>query len=136
MRIADVTLADIRAGLNWKLLDPDDQYRGEPPEKMEIEVTDTYTPDDYVLYSGLQVTDSGKVYGLLLLKRVGDHGYGGDYYDFNKGRWTQVGLESEPDAEPSNEYIANPLDIDPSFVELRTLYRQQFQEWVGRLEDA
>ncbi len=136
MRIADVTLADIKAGTNWKLLDPDAQYRGDPPEKMEIEATDTYAPDDYVVYSALQVTDSGKVHGLLLVKRVGDHGYGGDYYQLNKGRWTQLGLEPQPDAELSQEYVANPLDIDPSFDELRILYRQQFQEWVGRLDDA
>ena len=56
MRIKDITHADVRAGRNWRVLNPDAQLQdGFHTEELEIEPLDKYAPSDTLVYSGVSV---------------------------------------------------------------------------------
>ncbi|MCP3973695.1 MAG: hypothetical protein GY720_04300 [bacterium] len=137
MRISDLTLADIKAGKNWRASDFA-AHLG-PLHSMLIEETDGFRDDDTVVYPGVFISDSGKVSALLLIKRVGDIEIGGDYCELHEGQWRQVGLEPDPNAEFGREAIASPLAQDPSFESegdgLRFENQQEFLSHVKRLGD-
>jgi len=134
-QIKDLTLADIRAGTNWLLAEPDSLFDpGAPVEDWRILPAASFSQDDEIVYSALTVTDAGVVTPLVLIKRVGDLDYGGDYCELVDGRWRQVGLNANPSAPPSQEYVANPLLQDSSFHapdrDYRAEHREGFQRWA------
>jgi hypothetical protein len=59
-----------------------------------------------------------------MLKEVGYADYWGDACEFVNGTWQQEGLNPEPDRPVGQEYVANPLAIDPSFGSLDQDYRK------------
>jgi hypothetical protein len=137
-QIKDLTLAEIRAGTNWLLAEPDSLFDPNGPvEEWRIEPARSFTQEDEIVYSGLSVTDAGVVTPVVLIKRVGDLDYGGDYCEWIDGRWRQVGIAPNPLAPPSQEYIANPLPQDSSFEtsdrDYRAEHRAGFRRWVSAL---
>lgn len=137
MRISEITLEQVRLGSVWKLVDPEEMFE-RPLQELEIESAQPSSEDEYVVYSSLFVTDDGAVSPWLLVRRVGDPGYGGSYLEMKDGRWRQLGLEPDPDAPFGKEYVANPLEVDPSFDSpddrARDSHRSGFREWVVRIQ--
>ena len=133
-KIKDITINEIILGKNWKLTLPEDFDI--PMEEWEIQDTDTFNEEDNIVYSAIFVTKSGKVTPLVLLKEVGDLDYGGDYCEYLNGKWSQVGLVANPNMESTDEYIANPLEQDPSFDaddDYRAEHRENFKKWSEKL---
>ncbi len=137
MKIKDIKLEDVAAGKNWKVRDGSGTFEVDLSGsarvefiQLEIEEAEEFTEDDYIVYSGIFLADSGRALPLLLVKRVGDFDYGGDYCEIHEGRWRKLGLEPNPDAEFGFEFFASPLEEDPSFAsdqdELRAENRHQF----------
>lgn len=137
MKIRDIELAEIRSGKNWRFVAPDtDRWFDLPMEDWgPLLAAGEFGPDDYVVYSGLIVYSSGFVKPIVLFKQVGDLDYGGDYCEFVEGKWRQIGLVPNPDAEVGQEFFANPLPIDGSFSndEYREHHRQGFRKHVSKL---
>jgi hypothetical protein len=133
-RIADLTPTDIRGGSVWRVVwgdwKPDD-----PLETVHVAPLGRVDEEDEIAYAALSVTEDGVVTPLVLIKEAGTPDYGGDYLEFVDGRWRQVGLEPNPDAPPQQEYVAHPLDEDPSFGghEYREAHRVGFRQWATRL---
>jgi len=141
MQIKDLTQADIRSGRNWRLVEPDSVFdESRPMEEWRIQPAATFTAEDEIVYSALWVTDTGIVTPMVLVKRVGDLDYGGDYCELVDGRWRQVGLTPNPSAPPGQEYVANPLPQDPSFDasdrDYRAEHRSGFRRWAAHLADS
>lgn len=138
MQIRDITLADIRAGKNWRLTPlQDERWFDAPMEEWgPLIKTNQFTTEDHIVYSALSASRSGRVEAIVLIKTVGDIDYGGDYCELVEGAWRQVGLVPNPNAEISEEFIANPLSIDPSFStdDYREHHRRGFRSHVGRLQ--
>lgn len=137
-RIRDLTIEDIRSGRNWKVRNPDEMLAPHNLEDLHISLVDDFSEDDHVVYSAVFVTKDGSVSPLVLIKEVGDADYGGDYCEVHAGKWRQVGLVPNPAAPQGAEYIANPLDNDPSFVseppdEYRNTHRAGFRKWSEKL---
>jgi hypothetical protein len=140
MQIRDLTVADIRAGHNWRLVEPDSSFdENRPMEEWRIQAASRFTEDDEIVYSALWVTDGGIVTPLVVIKRVGDLDYWGDSCEWIDGRWRQVGLTPNPSAPPGQEYVANPLPQDPSFDapdhDYRAEHRAGFRRWATNLGD-
>lgn len=138
MRIKDITLDDIRGGKNWKVVLPEDGVFPEaiPLEEVAAEEADEFGPGDYIAYSSIFVTGAGEVKPLVMIKLVADLDYGGDYCEFVDGRWRQLGLEPDPHAPSGEEYVANPLEQDPSFVsedDYRKAHREGFKKYISLL---
>jgi hypothetical protein len=138
VRIRDITMADIRAGKNWRLTPPDDgRWFDAPMEEWgPLIETDQFTSGAHVVYSGVSACRSGRVVAIVQIKTVGDIDYGGDYCEFVGGAWRQVGLVPNPNAETSEEFIANPLSSDPSFTsgDYREYHRRGFRSHVAKLQ--
>jgi hypothetical protein len=138
MQIRDITLADIRAGKNWRFTPSHDEPWFDAPmeEWGPLTETDQFTAEDHIVYSALSVTRSGNVDAIVLIKTVGDIDYGGDYCELVGGEWRQVGLVPDPDVEISEEFIANPLSNDPSFRydDYRDHHRRGFLSHVAKLQ--
>jgi hypothetical protein len=139
MRIADITMEDIRHGRNWRACCEDFDFFEQPLEELEIEDCVEFTTDDTIVYSGIWVGGDDSVVALVLIKEAFDAGYGGDYCEYVNGRWKQLGLVANPNAQPGNEYIANPLDLDPSFDapdhDYREYHRTKFLAYKDSLND-
>ena len=115
MRICDLTLDDIRSGRVWRL-SADDRPEGEPLEELgPLEECEAFELEDSAVYAGLMTYPGGPARAIVLIRCVGDIGYGGDYCEFVDGRWRQLGLVPDPDSPFTDEYIGNPLSNDPSF---------------------
>jgi len=139
MKINEITVEDIKAGKNWKLLDPN--------ELLELELEDltiaehvAFSDDDYVVYSTVYVTDSGSVTPMVIIREVGTLEYGGEMCELKDGRWQRLGANPNPDSQVfGNEYIANPLPNDPTFdtgdpTDDEPAYnRTQFKRWAEQL---
>ncbi|MBK8812723.1 MAG: hypothetical protein IPN69_18600 [Acidobacteria bacterium] len=128
MRISDISIEDVRRGLNWKFVHPDDSWLGQPMEHWDgVLPLDAIHPEDSILYSGLVVLSDGVVLPTVTLKEVGSPEYGGDYCWHVNGSWRQVGLE-KVDVEIVKDFIAGPLDDDPSFDSDDGLYREEHKQ--------
>jgi hypothetical protein len=143
MRIKDITLRDIRAGLNWRVTRSQDrEWPDQPIEEWQIDHADRIAPNDSVVYSGVYVTEEPAltVTAIVLVKELQDLDYGGDYCEFVAGSWSQVGIVPNPNAVSGTEYIADPLTTDPSFDspdhDYRKWHRDRFREFSRRLEVA
>lgn len=136
MKIKEILLDDIRKGSNWKLTCVENEL-DLPVEEWSIEHCDHFNLEDNIVYSGISVTDSGEVKALVLVKEVGYADYGGDYCELVDGKWRQVGLVPNPNAPHGREFIANPLDDDPSFYagpnDFRKENRDGFKMWIWAL---
>lgn len=133
-KIEDISPQEIREGNNWKVKLPKDLNT--PLEQWEIEQEADFHPEDRVAYSAVYVTDDGNVTPLIMIREVGHLDYGGDYCEFRNGGWVQLGLEPNPEAKPGKEYVANPLQNDPSFgadQNIREDHRKNFQKWVSKI---
>jgi len=129
MKIGDIAVADVLRGKTWRFVPAPDEAFDRPMEEWYgVEDAHGLEPTDSVLYSGVSVSDTGEIRPILLLKVLGDVEYGGDYCEFVSGRWRQVGLVPQPNAPPSQEYIANPSVLDPSFDAPDQDYRKAHQE--------
>lgn len=139
MRLADISLDDVRAGTNWRLQNPDVLFEEGRSEDLEVRVLDRDPdPDDFIVYSGVLVTRGGSVRPMLLVRGLGEGGYGGDYYDYRDGRWARVDIVDDPREITAKEFVADPLAADPSFDSdeedsLRTLYREEFRRLAGEI---
>ncbi|MBK9153927.1 MAG: hypothetical protein IPM25_06875 [Chloracidobacterium sp.] len=137
MQIRDITVVDIRQGKNWKVCD--DEYfdwENDLLENLPIIDATEFRPEDDIVYSAIYVTDEGEVKPLVLIKAVEDLDYGGDYCEFVNGKWQQVGFVPNPNAAPGNEYVANPLEQDGSFIsedDYRDYHREHFKKFAQRL---
>lgn len=139
MQIRDIQLADICAGKNWRLVPQTECWFDAPMEEWgPIIETDQFQPDDHIVYSGLIVYSTGRVVPIVMVRTVSDGSYFGDSCEFIDGAWRQAGLEPNPNADGSREFIANPLRIDESFSddEYRTEHREGFLFHVSRLQRA
>ena len=138
MQIRDITLADIRAGKNWRLTPPENERWFDAPMEQWGPLTeaDQFAAEDHIVYSALSAYRPGRVEAIVLIKTVGDIDYGGDYCELVEGGWRQAGLVPNPDAEISEEFIADPLSIDPSFSsdDYREHHRRGFLTYVGKLQ--
>ena len=137
MKIKEIDLKQIRDGTRWRLAKEVDFE--EPMEEWSIVDADRFSAEDEVVYSGVAVLETGIVYPLVMVKEVGSGDYGGDYCEYRKGRWRQLGLEIEPDAPNQQVYIADPLPQDPSFhdgsgPESRAWNTENFRRFVVRIE--
>ena len=137
MRIRDITLAEVRAGKNWRFVAPDDDrwFHAPMEDWGPLLAAGDFEPDDHVVYSALMAYESGRTEPLLMVKRVGDLDYGGEYCEYVDGKWRQVGLVPDPDVEFGDEFIADPLGIDESFSEdeYRQQHREGFLKHAGKL---
>ena len=134
------------AGKNWKVFTEDtvfwlgEEESGETSiEDLRIQPGESFSEEDYVVYSGIIVGDSGRVQPMLLIKRVGDLDYGGDYLELHGGEWRQLGMYGDLTMEPGSEYVAQPLKEDRSFDsrdgEFRSDTARQFRSYrqkIGR----
>jgi hypothetical protein len=117
VQIKDIRLSDVARGLNWRLIETDQEgWWDKPMEKWQVERAEPLRTTDHAVYSGVYVLANGQVEPLLLLKEVSSIEYGGDYCEYVDGKWRQVGLEPNPDAPIEIEYFANPPADDPSFI--------------------
>ena len=117
MRIGDIDVHEVLRGKNWLLVPAPDETYDAPLEEWDgvQEIgSRKLEEEDQIVYSGLYVTHT-TVTPLLMLKELGDYEFGGDYCEFVDGRWRQLGLEPDPDAEIGDEYYADPLPLDPLF---------------------
>ena len=138
MRIRDITIPDIRAGKNWRLIPEDDRWFDLPMEEWgPIEETTNFVWADLIVYSGLSVRHDGSVTAHVCIKEVGSREYGGDYCEYVGGRWRQAGLTPDPTAQVVAGYFANPLQMDRSFEapdkDYRAYHRDGFNAHVAKL---
>ena len=130
MRISELTANDVLAGRNWRLTEPDSLWGVDNLPDLQIEATDNFCEDDIVVYSALALSETGPFIPMVLIKRVGDCEIGGDYCELSQQGWRQVGLTATEQPEATQEVIANPLAIDPSFDSLdhdhRAWHREKF----------
>ena len=134
MKIRDITLQENKEGKNWKVFPS--RSENVPIEEWDIESSDSFNSDDNVAYSALFVTEDGQVTPLLQIKEVGGLDYGGDYAEYKNGKWQQLRLEPNPSASKGKDYVANPLDNDPSFDaedDYRKKHKENFKTWVKKL---
>ena len=139
MRIKDISINDIKEGKNWKVLSPENiDWDKISLEELSIRDSSDFNEDYLILYSAVFVSDDEKTTPLVMLKKVGDLDYGGDYCEFVDGRWRQLGLEPNPNAPFGNEYYANPLEKDESFVsddhDYRKWHRNNFRKYISLLQ--
>ena len=136
MKIKDVTLSEISSGINWKVLVDDEFDFDLPLEDWDIEDTAEFERYDTIAYSAVYVVENNAT-PLILIKEVQGIDYGGDYCEYINGKWRQLGLEPDPNAPVGQEYIANPLDQDPSFDapdwDHRGWHRENFRKFVIKL---
>ena len=133
-QIKDITLSEIKKGLNWKITLPENPDA--PLEDCSIELVDKFEPTDLIGYSAISVTDEGAITLLIQIKEVQDLDYGGDYCVLRDGKWEQMGLKPNPNISASTDYVANPLDIDPSFDadwEHRAWHRENFKKLIDKV---
>jgi hypothetical protein len=138
LKIGQIDVRDVLAGKNWRFVPAPDETHDAPMEEWDgvQEIgADRLEEEDQIIYSGLYVTETS-VRPLLMLKEIGDYEFGGDYCRYDGGRWRQLGLEPDPDAEIGDEYYADPSPLDPSFedAEERRLHRRMFKKNVGRVQ--
>jgi hypothetical protein len=139
MQIKDITLDDIRQGKNWKVISPESIHWDDVLlEEIPIEECQRFHEEDLIVYSVIFVTDDERVTPLVMLKEAYSAEYGGDYCEFVNGHWRQVGLKPNPNAPLGNEYFANPLDEDESFIsddyDYRKWHRDNFKKYADLLE--
>ena len=136
MKIKDVALSEIASGKNWKIVLDDEFDFDLPLEEWMIEDAAEFSVDDMVAYSAVYVVENNFT-PLILIKDVQGIDYGGDYCEYLNGKWRQLGLEPDPDALPGIEYIANPLEEDPSFDapdwDQRGWHRQNFRKFAEKI---
>ena len=176
LQIKDITVAEIKAGKNWKVLNPDALLDDTAMECLEIEPLGQYTTSDTVVYSGISVYLKGlgqprsgllaALFGraktrqqcryppddpkdltegmtpvvepIVMIKEVGSAGW--DYCEYVACMWRQTGLNPNPDAPLTHEYIASPLVDDPEFSicgdngPVREEHEAGFQRWSRFLE--
>lgn len=142
LRLRDLTIGDVCSGQNWKLTVPEEMAEIGTTLNMEdvhLEAADSFTLEDTVAYAAVCAQEDGQIVPLVLVKTVGYLDYGGDWCDYREGRWRQVGLVPNPNAPRGEEFIANPLAIDPSFEtgdpeqDYRAAHRAGFLAWVARM---
>jgi hypothetical protein len=133
LRIRDIRLSDVLAGKNWRLMPTADV--DENMTSWLIEECEQFSLNDQVVYSALSVTISDRVIPVLVVREVGSAGWWGDCCELVDGRWQQVGLVPDPDAETSQEFVANPPPNDPSFGGGcgPEQMRDGFRRWRSRL---
>lgn len=111
MKIREIPVEAVAEGQNWLLV------RGsEGDDLVDAEVvpcTDP-APDDTVVYSAISVLRTGAVRPRLLIREVGTYDWWGDTLERVGGQWRLLGQSTEWEG-PSREFVASPLDIDPSF---------------------
>ncbi len=136
MRIREIPISEVRAGKNWRLVPPgDDAWLDLPVEEWgDVQEADNFSEEDTVIYSALVAYPSGDVRPVLVVKEVGHADYWGDACEFVDGAWRQAGLTANPNAPLGQEYVANPLPIDPSFGSINQDYRTWHRD--GFLEHA
>jgi hypothetical protein len=137
MQIKDITIDDIRQGKNWKAQSSEDFWlQDNPLEILPVVEANRFESEDLIVYSAIFVTDDGGIKPLVMIKRVGNLDYGGDYCEFVNGKWQQVGLVPNPNATFGTEYIANPLEQDDSFIsddDYRAYHREGFKKFASSL---
>ncbi len=132
--IKDISLEEIKRGSNWKATYPEDPDA--PFEDCLVEETIDFKPEDTIAYSVISVTEDEQVKPLIQIKEVVYLDYGGDYCEWIDGKWRQLGLVPNPNAPISQEYVANPLDIDPSFDadhDYRAWHRDNFKKYISKI---
>ncbi len=132
LRVRDIRLTDVLAGKNWRVVaeqidDHEDMTTWPIEECAEFGETDT------VLYSAISVTTSDCVIPVLVAREVGSAEWWGDFCEFVDGRWQLPG--HDPDAEDSQEFVANPLPNDPSFAgdDEPEEQREGFRRWRSKI---
>ena len=137
MQIKDITIDDIRQGKNWKVQSPDSvRWQEILMEDLFISEAQDFEQEDMIVYSTIFVSDDGDTKPLVMIKRVQDLDYGGDYCELVDGKWQQVGLVPNPNAPFGEEYIANPLEQDDSFGsdgDYRAYHRDGFNKFAANL---
>lgn len=136
--IKDITIDEIRQGKNWKVISPENiDWENILLEAIPIEACEKFNVSDLIVYSAVFVTDDERVTPLVIIKEAFSVEYGGDYCEMVKGRWQQSGLEPNPNASPGNEYFANPLEEDESFIsdedDYRKWHRDNFKKYIKLL---
>lgn len=136
-QIKDITLEELKKGLNWKVKVPDDVDTS--LENYFIEETDKFKPTDTIAYSAIMVFDNGEILPLIQIKEVEYLDYGGDYCERRNRKWQQLGLTPNPNLVYGVDYVANPLEIDPSFDtnwDHRAWHRENFRKYVEKIKDV
>lgn len=128
MRIRDVTIEEIEAGKHWRLKDGTSSSIVD----WEIEEGPMFRADETVVYSALAVMTTGEVRPLLLIREACSYEWWGDTCEYVDGAWRELGRDEGWNAE---EYVADPLNIDPSFQGEYCHERQRagFARWRNRL---
>jgi hypothetical protein len=111
MRIREIKIADIVLGTNWILSETTDATS--EMVDWEVEECASFRPTDTVVYSALAVLESGKARPLLLIREVGTPEWWGDTCEYVDGTWRDLAHSDELSLE---EFVASPLDNDPSFM--------------------
>lgn len=111
MRIKDVRIDDVWSGKNWRAIS---EFEADLVD-IEIEECSSWSPEDTVVYSALAVARTGDVRPLLLIREVGTYEWWGDTVEYVGGAWRSLEMRDASE-EAWEEYVANPLDDDPSFM--------------------
>jgi hypothetical protein len=135
MKIRDISIAEVRQGLNWRLVKTNGEAWWEKPmEEWNIEPATPLRAKDHAVYSAVYVLENGEVDPVLIVRDVSSRTPGGDYAEFVDGHWRQLGLVPNPNAIPGTEYIATPHPNDRSFTaNERELQSEMFARFVGRM---
>ena len=133
MRIKDIKVAAVFAGKNWLLTDGSDLSSN--IIDWEIAEASVFTKNDTIVYSGIEVFKSGVVRPLILVREVGDLEWWGDSCSYVNGKW-QAPSQSDEWIDGLGEYIAMPLQNDPSFMGEYSHQKQRkgFLRWRGGLK--
>lgn len=140
MKIRDIQIRDVLLGINWRFNSPNGRnWLTLPMEEWgPIEETTEFNPTDTIIYSGLIAYSNDIVIPIVCIKEVQDADIGGDYCVFKSGHWLQVGLIPDPNTQVGHEFIANPLESDPSFDspnnDFREYNRKGFQQYASKLQ--
>jgi hypothetical protein len=114
MRIRDVTIEAVAAGKNWRLKSGGDTSPN--IVDWEIEECSAFRSSDTVVYSALAVFETGEVRPLLVIREIGTYEWWGDTCEYIDGAWRELGQTAQTNHWKREEYVASPLDEDPSFM--------------------
>jgi hypothetical protein len=132
MRIRDVRVADVIAGRNRRLKDD----TASDMVDWEIEACSDLDVSETVVYSALTVFETGEVRPILLVREVGTYDWWGDTCEYVEAAWRA--LPHTGGFRHSEEYVAAPLENDPSFMGEYSHEKQRdgFARWRDRLRTS
>ena len=127
MRIGEVTREDVLAGKRWRVL-ASSYEQGQQVLEWKLEPAKQFSDTDFVAYSGILVWEKGIKRPMLLVKEVGHADYGGEYVVLVDNRWVDFVDVPDTAGRIVGDFVAAPLDEDPSFGSTEGTYRTEHSQ--------